>query len=363
MRRAPTTGASIANERDPEEVRDATELLKSALEECQARYERLVENSPDMIFRWRTQPEVTIEFVNSAAERILGYPREKFLEGGLPFMQSILVDEKDRTEAVDIVTGRRLYGERLRRFQRADGKVIWAETRMVPILDESGNLVAQEGTLRDVTDREQALVDARESELQMRQLMEALPDLILRVDDTGTFTEQVRTASRQPARQFLGKTIDEVLPQESHRAAASALREALAGTTRVLRSQITMFADERSYEICLVPTVAGGLLALMRDVTEEEWAAGEEERREKRAKLEQTVDQQIGIRNPYHLTFREFTVLHLIARGAADKEIAIELGIAPSTVNKHVSNILGKMGAASRTEAGVRAVQDRLVAA
>ena len=63
----------------------------------------------------------------------------------------------------------------------------------------------------------------------------------------------------------------------------------------------------------------------------------------------------------YEFTFREFTVLHLVAKGVADKEIANELGVVPSTVHKHVSSILGKMGASSRTEAGVRAVREGLV--
>ena len=347
----------------PEVTQDIVESLQSALDECEARYERLVENSPDMIFRWKTQPTVQFEYVNSAAERILGYPRESFLEGGFAFILSILVDEEDRTDAEDIVAGRRTYSEKVRRFRRADGKVIWAETRMIPIHDDSGNLVAQEGTLRDVSDRERALRDLRASEQQMRFLMESLPDLILRVDDSGRFTEQVATASRQPARHFLGKTLSEVLPDESRRVGDDALRKALAGVPRLFRSQVNMYGDHRRYEIGLVPTAAGGLLALLRDVTDEEWAAAEEQRMEKRSRLESTVDEQIGIRNPYQLTFREFTVLHLIARGAADKEIAVELGIAPSTVNKHVSNILGKMNASSRTEAGVRAVQEGLARA
>jgi DNA-binding NarL/FixJ family response regulator len=45
----------------------------------------------------------------------------------------------------------------------------------------------------------------------------------------------------------------------------------------------------------------------------------------------------------------------------ADKEIAAQLGISPLTAQKHLSNILSKMGAGSRTEAGVRAVRERLV--
>ena len=66
-------------------------------------------------------------------------------------------------------------------------------------------------------------------------------------------------------------------------------------------------------------------------------------------------------RNPHALSFREMTVMHLLANGKSDKEISTVLGIRPFTVSKHVGNILKKMGAASRTEAGVRAWRDGLV--
>ncbi len=42
-------------------------------------------------------------------------------------------------------------------------------------------------------------------------------------------------------------------------------------------------------------------------------------------------------------------------------EIACILGISPLTVSKHVANILKKMGASSRAEAGVRALRDGLI--
>ncbi len=63
----------------------------------------------------------------------------------------------------------------------------------------------------------------------------------------------------------------------------------------------------------------------------------------------------------YGLSTREIEVLRLLARGLADKQIAGELAISTFTVNKHVGAILTKMKAASRTEASVRAIQDRLV--
>ncbi|MBO0771150.1 MAG: response regulator transcription factor [Actinobacteria bacterium] len=51
------------------------------------------------------------------------------------------------------------------------------------------------------------------------------------------------------------------------------------------------------------------------------------------------------------LTAREQDVLRLLAEGRSNREIAAELFIAPKTASVHVSNILGKLGAASRTEA------------
>jgi DNA-binding CsgD family transcriptional regulator/Mrp family chromosome partitioning ATPase len=51
------------------------------------------------------------------------------------------------------------------------------------------------------------------------------------------------------------------------------------------------------------------------------------------------------------LTARELEVLRLVAAGRSNREIAAELFISDKTVSVHVSSILGKLGAASRTEA------------
>ena len=51
------------------------------------------------------------------------------------------------------------------------------------------------------------------------------------------------------------------------------------------------------------------------------------------------------------LTRREIEVLRLIVEGFSNAEIAFRLGISKFTVKNHVSNILGKLGVSSRTEA------------
>jgi len=61
------------------------------------------------------------------------------------------------------------------------------------------------------------------------------------------------------------------------------------------------------------------------------------------------------------LTARELEVLALLAAGAPNPRIAEQLVVSLDTVKKHVSHLLGKLGAANRTEAVTRARQLRLI--
>ena len=62
-----------------------------------------------------------------------------------------------------------------------------------------------------------------------------------------------------------------------------------------------------------------------------------------------------GIVDP--LTSRELEVLEMLAAGRSNQAIARELVVTLDTVKKHVGHVLGKLGAASRTEAVARARQ------
>jgi LuxR family maltose regulon positive regulatory protein len=61
------------------------------------------------------------------------------------------------------------------------------------------------------------------------------------------------------------------------------------------------------------------------------------------------------------LTDREMEVLRLLAAGRSNQRIAHELVVALDTVKKHVTHVLGKLGAANRTEAVARARQLGLI--
>jgi DNA-binding NarL/FixJ family response regulator len=64
---------------------------------------------------------------------------------------------------------------------------------------------------------------------------------------------------------------------------------------------------------------------------------------------------------PETLSEREVEVLKLIAKGAANKEIAVELSITNSTVKTHITSIFQKLNATDRTEAVTQAIKRGII--
>ena len=96
-------------------------------------------------------------------------------------------------------------------------------------------------------------------------------------------------------------------------------------------------------EMHLDPAIAGIVARRMRDGVRGDGAGGNGE------------PDGIG-----SLTARERDVLARVARGLPNRKIADDLGITERTARTHVSNILAKLGLASRTQAALLAVQHGL---
>lgn len=61
------------------------------------------------------------------------------------------------------------------------------------------------------------------------------------------------------------------------------------------------------------------------------------------------------------ITLREREVLALVAKGRANKEIAVELRIAEDTVKRHISNVLQKLEVSDRAQATAEAIRRGII--
>jgi len=115
---------------------------------------------------------------------------------------------------------------------------------------------------------------------------------------------------------------------------------------------------------------AGAIGYLLKNVTADELANAVRSAHRGRATLAPEAAQALieATRRPlidqlgHDLTEREHAVLALMVKGLDSSQIAEQLIISRSTVKFHVSNILSKLQATSRTEAVAVALQHHLIA-
>ena len=70
-----------------------------------------------------------------------------------------------------------------------------------------------------------------------------------------------------------------------------------------------------------------------------------------RARLDDPAGGPAAPAGPGPLTPREHAVLELVAGGRTNRQVGAELFISEKTVSVHLSRVMAKLGAASRTEA------------
>ncbi|HET9913889.1 MAG TPA: response regulator transcription factor [Anaerolineales bacterium] len=145
-----------------------------------------------------------------------------------------------------------------------------------------------------------------------------------------------------------------------------------AAATRLIRQQfpqIQVIALTSFKEGDLVKNAleAGAIGYLLKDVSADELAQAIRAAHAGRATLSPEAAQALveAANQPstpgLDLTERELEVLALMVEGLNNTQIAGRLTVSPSTIKSHVSNILSKLGVASRTEAVTLALRNRIL--
>jgi DNA-binding NarL/FixJ family response regulator len=107
---------------------------------------------------------------------------------------------------------------------------------------------------------------------------------------------------------------------------------------------------------------AGASSYLTKDVLHDDLIAAVRAAHDGTRYLSQSVRAVLETENSHaDLSARELEVLHLIVRGASNKQISFELNMAEYTVKNHVKSILKKLGVDDRTQAATSAIQRGII--
>ena len=179
-------------------------------------------------------------------------------------------------------------------------------------------------------------------------MLAAVPDMMFRIDRDGYYLEYKPAKGLEPflpPEEFLGRTMQEVLPSDVAGEGLGLIKAALdSGEAQIYEYQLLEQNGLTKYEARVVPLGKSDVVVIVRLLSR---ASDNEARNAERER--------------YGLTKRELSVLQAVASGLTDKAVAQQLSISPLTVRKHVASIRKKMGAQSRTEASVRALKAGLV--
>ncbi|HOI12665.1 MAG TPA: PAS domain S-box protein [Methanoculleus sp.] len=170
---------------------------------------------------------------------------------------------------------------------RRDGRVREIELRRVAV---DGGCVLF--VLRDVTEQALAEENGRQATSELSAVIEAFPDLFLRLNADGTILDfRAGRLAEAPlvSRAHLGRRVQDVLPAGVGEALLGALQEAVRTKRPAapLEFSRTEAGETRYYEVRVVPLYETHLVAIVREITERKCA--EEELRRHREHLEELV--------------------------------------------------------------------------
>ena len=144
-----------------------------------------------------------------------------------------------------------------------------------------------------------------------------------------------------------------------------------AAATRVIRQQfrqvqVIALTSFKTGDLVRNALDAGAIGYLLKDVSADELVRAIRAAHAGRATLspevaETLVEAANQPRPGLNLTERELEVLALMVDGLNNTQIAGKLTVSPSTIKSHVSNILSKLGVASRTEAVTLALRSHIL--
>jgi PAS domain S-box-containing protein len=263
MTMAATLGGAIAHRQ-----------TEAALRQSQSRVEQIAANVPGMIFQFlqRKDRSRSILYASSGCIELYELPLAVIQSNSELLTDLIHPDDRETYEqsvAASIATSSPWNWEG--RIITPSSKLKWVQGRSRPQQQPNGDIL-WDGFMVDITDRKQAEVALQQSEARNRAFVNAIPDLMFRLQRDGTYldvkAENVSDLLIDPT-QAIGQTVYDVLPPDVAQERMYYVEQALkTGEVQSFEYQLSFNGKERDYEARIVVSGEDEVLTIVRDITE-----------------------------------------------------------------------------------------------
>jgi|GEM_PF-368387 len=161
------------------------------------------------------------------------------------------------------------------RIHLADGSERWLHQIGKVTYGENGAPIRMMAVVQDITERKQTEDALRDSEARARAMLQAIPDLVFRLDKQGVFLDYKADArqfyAQSPDLPLIGKRNRDVTPTEFADLIEKEIEKTLeTGTLQAFEYKLEIpEAGLRDYEARMTPSGKDEVLAIIRDVTEQ----------------------------------------------------------------------------------------------
>ncbi len=270
-----------------------------ALQESEEKYRNFIEQSMEGIWFVAFDPPISIHLpaeeqvrlmykigyiseCNDVLARMYGYQFSTELVGKhlVELQDGDEINEISYQATLKLVMDGYRSGNRETQEHTREGKTVYFLNNAVGVIKDDC-LVGLWGTQLDITTLKNTEAALRSSEARTRALLNAIPDMIFEFQRDGTILQFISSSVNRPLlppEQFLGKTIQSVLPASVADQTIFAIRRVLdSGQVHAFEYQLFQDNENKVFEARITPLGADRVLAIVRDVSLQKWILGERE--------------------------------------------------------------------------------------
>ncbi|GAP94574.1 circadian input kinase A [Leptolyngbya sp. NIES-2104] len=245
--------------------------LQQSFDRTQTRLNDILSSTITAICRFRIteQGQIHYEYFSPSNADVFGYSAEEFMRDESLWRSQIHPDDRDLILSKMPPQSDEGSFSTEYRFYHKDGTIRWILDSVRFRRDETGWIVT--GVAIDNTARKQAEQALAESEATKKQILKAIPDLIIWMSADGTCLDVIESENQPtlyPKLEAIGKSSFQLLPPDLAQARIRAIQQARESGEMVAYEQQLQLSNTLRYEEVRVISMGDRILVMVRDISD-----------------------------------------------------------------------------------------------